>query len=80
MRSVTTAAMMSAWTILATCPAGMVLGSVIMKKTKNSSSGDVTTTHQNDGPQTGATDHRAVMQWPDADSKPRARRRDRART
>ena len=54
----------------ATRPAGTVFGSVIMKKRKISTSGDVTITHQNREPHTGANDQRAVMQCPEAATTP----------
>ena len=57
-------------TIRPTRPAGTVFGSVIMKKRKIRTSGDVTTTRQKSNPQTGAKAQLAVMQWPDAASRP----------
>ena len=54
----------------ATRPDGTVFGSVIMKKRKISTSGDVTITHQNREPHTGANDQRAVMQCPEAATTP----------
>ena len=53
-----------------TRPAGTVLGSVIMKNRKISTSGEVTITRQKSNPQTGANAQRAVMQWPDAARTP----------
>ena len=52
-----------------------VLGSVIMKNRKISTSGEVTITRQKSTPQTGANAQFAVMQWPDAGehARPRAR-------
>ncbi len=44
----------------------MVFGSVIMKKRKISTSGEVTMTRQKSAPQTGAKAQFAVMQWPEA--------------
>ena len=54
----------------ATRPAGTVFGSVIMKKRKISTSGEVTITHQNREPHTGVNDQRAVMQCPEAATTP----------
>ena len=54
-----------------TRPVGTVFGSVIMKKRKISTSGEVTITRQKSNPHTGANAHRAVMQWPVAASNPR---------
>ena len=48
-----------------TRPAGTVLGSVIMKNRKMSTSGEVTITRQKSEPQTGANAQFAVMQWPE---------------
>jgi hypothetical protein len=48
-------------------PAGIVFGSVIMKKRKTSSSGDDTSTHQKYAPPIGPRCHRAVIAWPLAD-------------
>ena len=53
-----------------TCPAGTVLGSVIMKNRKIITSGEVTTTRQKSTPHTGANAQFAVMQWPVAASRP----------
>ena len=49
-----------------TRPAGTVLGSVIMKNRKISTSGDVTMTRQKSNPQTGANAQFVVMQCPEA--------------
>ncbi len=54
----------------ATRPAGIVLGSVIMKKRKISTSGEVTITRQKSRPQTGAKAQLAVMQCPEAARMP----------
>ena len=43
-------------------PRGVVIGSVIMKSMKMTTSGEVTTTHQKSAPQTGVTLQRAEMQ------------------
>ena len=48
-----------------TRPAGTVLGSVIMKNRKISTSGEVTITRQKSNPQTGAKAQFAVMQCPE---------------
>ena len=53
-----------------TRPAGTVFGSVIMKNRKIITSGEVTTTRQKSKPHTGANAQFAVMQWPDAASRP----------
>ena len=58
-------------TIRPTRPAGTVFGSVIMKKRKIITSGEVTTTRQKSNPQTGANAQFAVMQCPEAASSPR---------
>ncbi len=54
----------------ATRPRGTVLGSVIMKNMKISTSGEVTIARQNSNPQTGANAQRAVMQCPAAATRP----------
>ena len=63
-------ATISANTRRPTRPAGTVRGSVIMKKRKIMTSGEVTITRQKSTPQTGENDQRAVMQWPEAASRP----------
>ena len=60
----------SANTIRPTRPVGTVFGSVIMKKRKIMTSGEVTITRQKSKPQTGENAQRAVMQWPDPASSP----------
>ena len=57
-------------TIRPTRPAGTVLGSVIMKNRKISTSGDVTMTRQKSKPQTGANAQFVAMQWPDSARMP----------
>ena len=51
-------------------PAGMVFGSVIMKKRKTRISGDETSSHQNSAPSIGPTCHAAVIVCPLAASTP----------
>ena len=61
-RSVLASATSRPKTTRPTRPVGTVFGSVIMKKRKISTSGDVTTTRQKSTPQTGAKAQFAVMQ------------------
>ena len=70
MKSVLTIPTVAPKTTRPTWPRGVVLGSVIMKNRKISTSGDVTMTRQKSPPQTGVNDQFAVMQWPDAASRP----------
>ena len=52
-------------------PAGIVFGSVIMKKRKTRISGEETSVHQNAAPLSGPRCQRALIAWPVAASTPR---------
>ena len=68
--SVLATATRSPKTTRATRPAGMVLGSVIIRNRKISTSGEVMITRQKSTPQTGAKAQFAVMQCPEAARMP----------